>query len=260
MRPLSQLLTASRLKCLVSLSALICLLVALMGVPSAEASSVALDSLNRQSHLPGRLIDASVPNSWSGPLYAQNAESLISNMAKGTGQQTGRSTHFETLAYLYDADRFDERPESRSGTMPAGFEASASKNSQSRLAGQRQHNGRPRYDAPHLLRVSLDVVATKPGGALVEEGTYLVKTAQGEYVGQSGAISRRLQQHVASGKFTQAEVDAAERAMVTGGRLEREIAEQLLIDSKGGIDGLLNKVNPIGPKRVSVMPNQPYKR
>ena len=48
--------------------------------------------------------------------------------------------------------------------------------------------------------------------------------------------------------------------MVTGGKLQREIAEQLLIDSKGGIDGLLNKVNPIGPKRVSVMPNQPYKR
>jgi RHS repeat-associated protein len=105
-----------------------------------------------------------------------------------------------------------------------------------------------------------NIKATKPAGALVEEGTYVVKTAQGEYVGQSGAISRRLQQHVASGKFTQAEVNAAERAMVTGGKLQREIAEQLLIDSKGGIDGLLNKVNPIGPKRVSVMPNQPYKR
>jgi hypothetical protein len=108
--------------------------------------------------------------------------------------------------------------------------------------------------------VLVSCVATKPAGALVEEGTYVVKTAQGEYVGQSGAISRRLQQHVASGKFTQAEVNAAERAMVTGGKLQREIAEQLLIDSKGGIDGLLNKVNPIGPKRVSVMPNQPYKR
>ena len=108
--------------------------------------------------------------------------------------------------------------------------------------------------------VSGSCVATNTPAALVEEGTYVVKTAQGEYVGQSGAISRRLQQHVASGKFTQAEVAAAERAMVTGGKLQREIAEQLLIDSKGGIDGLLNKVNPIGPKRVSVMPNQPYKR
>jgi hypothetical protein len=111
-----------------------------------------------------------------------------------------------------------------------------------------------------LTTAPASCVATKPAGALVEEGTYVVKTAQGEYVGQSGAISRRLQQHVASGKFTQAEVNAAERAMVTGGKLQREIAEQLLIDSKGGIDGLLNKVNPIGPKRVPVMPNQPYKR
>jgi hypothetical protein len=117
------------------------------------------------------------------------------------------------------------------------------------------------YDAGSHVTTSLESVATNtPAGAVVEEGTYVVKTAQGEYVGQSGAISRRLQQHVASGKFTQADVDAAERAMVTGGKLQREIAEQLLIDSKGGIDGLLNKVNPIGPKRVSVMPNQPYKR
>lgn len=116
------------------------------------------------------------------------------------------------------------------------------------------------YDQSPARTTSPKFVATKPAGALVEEGTYVVKTAQGEYVGQSGAISRRLQQHVASGKFTQAEVDAAERAMVTGGKLQREIAEQLVIDSKGGIDGLLNKVNPIGPKRVSVMPNQPYKR
>ena len=113
------------------------------------------------------------------------------------------------------------------------------------------------YDSPVLLSVSQQVVATKP---VIEEGTYVVKTAQGEYVGQSGAISRRLQQHVANGKFTQAEVDAAERAMVTGGKLQREIAEQLLIDSKGGVDNLLNKVNPIGPKRASNMPNQPYKR
>ena len=45
-----------------------------------------------------------------------------------------------------------------------------------------------------------------------------------------------------------------------GSKLDREIAEQLLIDSKGGVPNLVNVVNPIGPKRFGVMPNQPYVR
>ncbi|MEO8695675.1 MAG: RHS repeat-associated core domain-containing protein [Acidimicrobiales bacterium] len=96
--------------------------------------------------------------------------------------------------------------------------------------------------------------------APVESGNYVVSTPLGEYVGQSGNISVRLQQHVASGKFTQAEVDAAQRFAVPGTKLDREIAEQLLVDSKGGVDNLLNVVNPIGPARLDLMPNQPYVR
>ena len=80
------------------------------------------------------------------------------------------------------------------------------------------------HGALYRATTPTQLIATK---AVVEEGTYVVKTAQGEYVGQSGAISRRLQQHVGNGKFTKAEVDAAERARVTGGKLQREIAEQL---------------------------------
>jgi hypothetical protein len=103
-------------------------------------------------------------------------------------------------------------------------------------------------------------VATNTVSTPIESGNYVVSTPAGEYVGQSGSISARLEQHVASGKFTQAEVDAAQRFAVPGTKLDREIAEQLLIDSKGGIDNLLNKVNPIGPKRFGVMPSQPYVR
>jgi RHS repeat-associated protein len=102
--------------------------------------------------------------------------------------------------------------------------------------------------------------ATNTVAVPIESGNYVVSTPAGEYVGQSGNISTRLEQHVASGKFTQAEVDAAQRFAVQGTKLDREIAEQLLIDSKGGIDNLLNKVNPIGPKRFGLMPNQPYVR
>jgi hypothetical protein len=61
-------------------------------------------------------------------------------------------------------------------------------------------------------------------------------------------------------KFTEAEVDAAQRFAVQGTKLDREVAEQLLVESKGGIDNLLNQVNPIGPNRFGVMPNQPYVR
>lgn len=103
-------------------------------------------------------------------------------------------------------------------------------------------------------------IATNTVSSPIESGNYVVSTPTGEYVGQSGNISTRLEQHVASGRFTQAEVDAAQRFAVPGAKLDREIAEQLLIDSKGGIDNLLNKVNPIGPKRFGVMPNQPYVR
>lgn len=73
-------------------------------------------------------------------------------------------------------------------------------------------------------------------------------------MGQSGDITARLARHVKNGRFTEAEVDAAERIALSGGKLARDIAEQLKIDEFGGIDNLLNKVNPIGPNRLSHMP------
>jgi RHS repeat-associated protein len=93
------------------------------------------------------------------------------------------------------------------------------------------------------------------------EGIYVINGARGTYVGQSGNIPVRLAEHVWSGRFTQAEVDAAQRVGVFGGRTAREIAEQQRIDELGGIRGgqLLNRRNPIGLRRVDLMP-QPYTR
>lgn len=93
---------------------------------------------------------------------------------------------------------------------------------------------------------------------VANEGIYVVRNEAGEvYVGQSSDISKRLSEHVASGKFTQAEVDLAERIGVSGGKTTREIAEQLKLDSLGGRDasGVLNKVNPIGDRRTNLMPD-----
>ncbi len=87
-----------------------------------------------------------------------------------------------------------------------------------------------------------------------------MNSGDGVYVGQSSNITRRLGQHVGSGKFTADEVANAARQGVTGGRTAREIAEQTMIDRMGGIDNLLNLVNPIGPRRFGLMPNQPYGR
>ena len=87
-----------------------------------------------------------------------------------------------------------------------------------------------------------------------EEGIYDVLLASGErYIGQSGNITRRLAQHVANNKFTAAEAARAIRTEVLGGKTAREIAEQLKIDSYGGIRNLLNKVNPIGDARRGLM-------
>jgi RHS repeat-associated protein len=93
------------------------------------------------------------------------------------------------------------------------------------------------------------------------EGIYVIEGADGTYVGQSGDISARFFQHLLEngGRFTQEELDAAERIGVEGGRAAREIAEQQMIDDLGGVDNLLNIRNPIGPARFSLMP-QPYMR
>jgi hypothetical protein len=100
---------------------------------------------------------------------------------------------------------------------------------------------------------------TTGNAAPVKEGIYIVNSQDGVYVGQSGDIDTRLSQHVGTGKFTQAEADNAARQEVLGGKTQREIAEQTMVDRLGGKDELLNKVNPVGPNRAHLMP-QPYSR
>lgn len=78
--------------------------------------------------------------------------------------------------------------------------------------------------------------AIKGASGVANEGIYIVRTQVGTYLGQSGKIATRLAQHVAEGKFTQAEVDAAKRIAVPGGKTAREIADQLKIDELGGVD------------------------
>ncbi|MGN8048138.1 RHS repeat-associated core domain-containing protein [Curtobacterium sp. 22159] len=98
-----------------------------------------------------------------------------------------------------------------------------------------------------------DVVPGVVVPATPTEGIYVIRTARGTYVGQSGNIDRRLAEHVVSGKFSLDEVSSAERFEVTGGKTAREVAEQRKIDELGGVGNLLNKVNPIGQRRIALM-------
>jgi RHS repeat-associated protein len=89
---------------------------------------------------------------------------------------------------------------------------------------------------------------------VVTEGIYVISGARGTYVGESGVMTGRLATHARGPRFTQAEVDAAERTAVYGGRTARQIAEQQKIDELGGVDVLLNKRNAIGEARLHLMP------
>lgn len=100
-------------------------------------------------------------------------------------------------------------------------------------------------------------VAVKAGVQAVE-GIYEFTAASGKtYVGQSGNIAARLEQHIASGKLLPGTpVSITE---VLGGKTAREIAEQLRINYFGGIyqDGikvLENMRNPIGSARQYLLP------
>lgn len=105
-------------------------------------------------------------------------------------------------------------------------------------------------DAAKLANKADDVAdATKP---LIQKGIYefddLLNPGQ-KYVGQSGDIPQRLQQHVSAGRLDQ--IQDAKVTQVSGGKFTREIAEQDRISQLGGIPGgkLSNKINPIGVSR-----------
>lgn len=92
--------------------------------------------------------------------------------------------------------------------------------------------------------------------AVAAAGVYIVPAAGGPYVGQSKNIDKRLKQHVKSGKFTEEEVERAQKITVRGNKTDREIREQMEILDLGGKDELLNKVNPLGPGRKGLLPPQ----
>ncbi len=93
---------------------------------------------------------------------------------------------------------------------------------------------------------------------VANEGIYQFTASSGKtYVGQSGDIAARLEQHIASGKLLEAELPNVTRTEVLGGKTAREVAEQLRINELNGVKGLENVRNPIGPARKHLIPDDP---
>jgi len=101
--------------------------------------------------------------------------------------------------------------------------------------------------------LSLDTPVQSSGPAT--EGIYEFTAGSGKtYVGQSGNIPVRIQQHLGSGKLPPANLPTVSTTEVLGGKTAREIVEQLRINELGGIKNLENIRNPIGPDRQHLLP------
>jgi RHS repeat-associated protein len=99
------------------------------------------------------------------------------------------------------------------------------------------------------------VAALRVAAKAADEGIYEFTAASGKtYVGQSGNISARIEQHLASGKLLPQDLGTVRTTEVLGGRIAREIAEQLRINELGGIKFLENIRNPIGLARRYLLP------
>jgi RHS repeat-associated protein len=122
--------------------------------------------------------------------------------------------------------------------------------------------------AAFIASTTVTVAATLPVGPEVEaaevtaeipqianEGIYDFTAASGKtYVGQSGDIPARIDQHLASGKLLPGDASSVKTTEVLGGKTAREIAEQQRINQLGGVQNLENVRNPIGPARQNLMP------
>ncbi len=97
-----------------------------------------------------------------------------------------------------------------------------------------------------------ELIGAARKGSQATEGIYEFTATSGKtYVGQSGNIPQRLEQHIASGKLEPG--TTVKTTEVTGGKTAREISEQRRINELGGIQNLENIRNPIGPKRQHLL-------
>ncbi len=108
----------------------------------------------------------------------------------------------------------------------------------------------------NVVAKTVNILNAAKMGVQATEGIYQFTAVSGKtYIGQSGNIAARLEEHIASGKLLPGTV--VKTTEVLGGKTAREIAEQLRINSFGGIKYLENIRNPIRPARQYLLPKIP---
>lgn len=73
-------------------------------------------------------------------------------------------------------------------------------------------------------------------------------------MGQTVNFASRIASHLRSGKLLPDQLNTLTTTEINGGRVAREIAEQLRINELGGLRNLENVRNPIGPARQYLLP------
>jgi len=105
---------------------------------------------------------------------------------------------------------------------------------------------------------ALDTITAPTAGRTVSEGIYeFTASSERQYVGQSGNMPNRINQHLSTGKLLQRDISTVRTTEVLGGKTQREVAEQLRINELGGVRNLENTRNPIGPNRQHLLPPKP---
>ncbi len=175
----------------------------------------------------------------SGGALAADVAGLILPGVTGGGALVRTVTHGDDL--LRAASHADELVKAAS----KADEAAA-------VVRQAENAGELANRAEHITGAT-NRVSTTP--AVATEGIYefqdLLNPGQ-IYVGQSGNIPQRLQEHVRSGRL--GGVEDARTTQVSGGKFAREIAEQDRISELGGIQRggggqVSNRRNPVGEAR-----------
>ncbi|RWZ45978.1 hypothetical protein ELQ90_16430 [Labedella phragmitis] len=105
-----------------------------------------------------------------------------------------------------------------------------------------------------LISKGISLLSRANTASKAVKGIYVVRTVAANggkgklYVGRSVNVQRRLAEHVRSGKVTPAAARAAKVSKVKGGTRSLRIAEQRMINRKGGVTKLANKRNEIAPR------------
>ena len=110
------------------------------------------------------------------------------------------------------------------------------------------------------LVLDVQMAGTMAAFEFPKKGNYEFTASSGKkYVGQSRNIPRRIDRHLSTGKLLESDLSTVRTNEVLGGKIQREVAEQLRIDALGGIRGgaLENIRNPIGPGRQHLLPPTP---